>query len=185
MEKEIRKWIKKVQRKSDREAADQLISYYYKEIYAYLYKQSPVKDLAEDLTQETFMSMLQTIQSYDEKKAMFRTWLYKIATYQIVRYYRSKAYRSYQTADPIEDDLIDEQDFSLDLDRRIEVEGIMEIVETLDTIRQQIFRLKIFGEYPFIQIGQLLNIPESTVKTNYYATIKLIKKQVKQEEETA
>lgn len=180
MKTEIRKWIKKIQKKSDRDAADQLISYYYREIYAYVYKQSPKKELAVDLTQEIFMSMLQSIHSFDEKKATFRTWLYKIATYQIIAYYRSKPYRQYQIVESFEDDLPDKYDFVLKFDQQLEVEAIMVFVETLNTTHQQIFRLKIFGEYPFIQIAQMLNMPESTVKTNYYATIKRIKKQFKE-----
>lgn len=180
MKTEVKKWIKKIQKKSDRDAADQLISYYYREIYAYVYKQSPQKDLALDLTQEIFMSMLQTIHGFDEKKATFRTWLYKIATYQIVGHYRSKAYKQYQISESIEEDLPDEHDFSLTIDNKLEVEAIMEFVQRLDGTRQQIFRLKIFGEYPFVEIAQLLNMPESTVKTNYYATIKHIKKQFKE-----
>jgi RNA polymerase sigma-70 factor (ECF subfamily) len=68
-EKLIKKWIKLIQKKGDRAAADELVTYYYKEIYGYTYKQTSNKELAMDLTQEIFVNMLQSIQSYDEKKS--------------------------------------------------------------------------------------------------------------------
>lgn len=40
---------------------------------------------------------------------------------------------------------------------------------------QEIFRFKIFSDYTFTQISTILKIPESTVKTKYYSTIKKIK----------
>ena len=37
--------------------------------------------------------MLGSIENYDFKKASFKTWLYKIATFKIIDYYRSKEYK--------------------------------------------------------------------------------------------
>ena len=177
MEKELRKWIKKVQKKSDREAANELVQFYYKEIYAYVYKQTLNKELSLDLTQEIFMSMLQSIHNYDEKKAGFRTWLYKIATYRLTDYFRSKAYRYDQLAELAEEEIKDETDFTISIENKIEIEKVNDFVNQLDTVRQQIFRLKVFGEYSFVEISESLKMSESTVKTKYYSVIKLIRKQ--------
>lgn len=180
MDKEFRKLIRKVQKKSDRESANKLIEYYYKEIYGYIYKQSPVKDVALDITQEAFMGMIQSIHGFDEKKASFRTWLYKIATYQITKYYRSKEYRWYQQSDEIVDEIVDDSNFSESIDRQFEVEEVIEVVNQLDTMRQQIFRLKMFNENTFAEIAELLEIPESTAKTKYYNTVRHIQQVLKE-----
>ena len=181
MDNEIKKWIKKVQKKSDRESANKLISYYYTEVYGYIYKQSPVKDVALDVTQETFMGMIQSINGYDEKKASFRTWLYKIATYQIIKYYRSKEYRWHQQSDEIVDNLIDERNFGENISCQLEVEEIIDVLNQMDTMRQQVFRLKMFNENTFAEISELLDIPESTAKTKYYSTVKHIRQALKEE----
>ena len=47
--------IKKIKKKSDRVAANELISIYYKEIYSYVYKQTGDKEISMDLTQEIIM----------------------------------------------------------------------------------------------------------------------------------
>ena len=85
--------IRKIKRKQNKEAADVLIGRYYKEIYAFAYKQLGNRELAMDLTQEIFILILQGIGSFDEKKANFRTWAYRIASNKITDYYRSSAHK--------------------------------------------------------------------------------------------
>ena len=130
-----------------------------------------------DLTQEIFVLMLQSIESYNQSLSSFRTWLYRIATNKVTDYYRSSAFRSAQLSDLVEDDIEGEADFTLTIERKMELEQIIAFVNQLDIIRQKIFRLKIFGNYSFVEIAQMLKMPESTVKTKYYATQKMIRTQ--------
>ncbi|MBP1993634.1 RNA polymerase sigma factor [Paenibacillus eucommiae] len=168
-------WIKQIKLKSSQAAADALISSYYKEIYAYVYKQTMNKEMSMDLTQEIFISMLKSIAHFDGKRASFRTWLYKIATNRIVDYYRSKTYKSGRTAAVLDDELMGTEDFTLTVENKQQVEDIVAVVNRLDVSAQQIFRLKFFAEYTFAEISALLQFSESTVKTKYYAMIKKIK----------
>jgi len=169
------KSVRRLQKNGDEKAAELVISYYYHEIYCYMYKQTIDKELAMDLTQEIFVSMLQTIKNYDQQKANFRTWLYRIATNKVVDYYRSRAFHQAQVVEMLNEDLESEADFSLDIERKIELEQIIDCVNQLDVMRQKIFRLKIFGEYTFNEIANILKIPEATVKTKFYATQRLIR----------
>ncbi|WP_274854191.1 RNA polymerase sigma factor [Bacillus methanolicus] len=67
-----KKWIKLIQKKSDEKAVNELVSFYYQSIYAFVYKQTLNKELSMDLTQEIFISMLQSIQNFDEKNHHLR-----------------------------------------------------------------------------------------------------------------
>ena len=42
---------------------------------------------------------------------------------------------------------------------------------------QQIFRQKIYGDYTFEEISQIVEISEATVKTKYYRLMKDIRKE--------
>lgn len=75
--------IRRVRLWNDRKAAGELIGKYYDEIYAYTYRQTLEKQLAMDLTQEIFISVLQSIGDYKTKKSSFRTWLYRIASRRV------------------------------------------------------------------------------------------------------
>ncbi|WP_040345345.1 RNA polymerase sigma factor [Neobacillus bataviensis] len=169
--------IIKIKRNASDAAANELISKYYKEMYAFVYKQTLDTELSLDLTQEIFIIVLKSIHNYDSKKAAFRTWLYKLASNRLIDYYRSKNYKEAQRVEPIEDyEFEDEYDMTISLEYREDFEKVTALVNELDPSSQQIIRLKLFGEYTFQEIALIEMIPESTVKTKYYAALKLIRK---------
>ncbi|MBU3127228.1 MULTISPECIES: RNA polymerase sigma factor [Clostridium] len=171
-----KQWIRQIKLKSNEVAANELIYKYYKEIYAYIYKQTLNKELSMDLTQEIFINMLQSISNYDEGKAAFRTWLYKIATNKLMDYYRSRNYKYNTIVMSINDyDLHDTEDFTINIENKQEAQNIINIVNRFDASSQLILRLKIFAQYTFLEISEVLNISESTVKTRYYSIIKKVK----------
>ncbi|MDW0112713.1 RNA polymerase sigma factor [Sporosarcina saromensis] len=178
MDKEQR-WIKQIQTNASESAANALVSKYYKEIYAFCFKQTLNQDLSLDLTQEIFISTLQSIHTYDKKRASFRTWLYRLAANKIVDYYRSKTYRYTQFSQPIEDrEIVDEHDLVLSLEYKEDVEQVNAIVNNLESSSQQIMRLKLFGDYTLKEIAEMESIPVSTVKTRYYAALRKIRKEM-------
>ncbi|QPC48303.1 RNA polymerase sigma factor [Mangrovibacillus cuniculi] len=172
-----KKWIKLIQKRADEQAANELVSMYYSHIYAFVYKQTMNKELSLDLTQEIFISMLQSIQHFEGKRASFKTWLYKIATNRLVDYYRSKHYKYDRTTDDLEVEWVSaEEDFTVTLERREEVEEVIAHINELATYPQQILRLKLFADYTFAEIATTLNVPESSVKTKYYTTVRRLKR---------
>jgi RNA polymerase sigma-70 factor (ECF subfamily) len=174
-------WIKKIQKNADKEAANKLVSMYYKEMYAFVYKQLLDSELSLDLTQELFISVLKTIHHFDHRKASFRTWLYRVASNRIVDYYRSKSYKYRKLSETLDGhDFKDEKDISVSLEYKEDIERATEIINQLETSSQQIVRLKLFGEYSLQEITAIVQVPLSTVKTRYYAALKLIKKEMKE-----
>lgn len=172
-------WIRKIQRNSSDAAANKLVSKYYKEIYAFVFKQTLDQELSLDLTQEIFISVLQSINNYNSKKATFRTWLYRIASNKMVDYYRSINYRKFQLEEPIEDyEFEDDYNLEISLEYKEDLQMVTKLVNELDVVSQQIMRLKLFGEYTFQEISSIVMIHESTVKTKYYAALKRIRKRM-------
>lgn len=183
------KLIKRIKKKQDKEAANTLISYYYKEIYAYVYRQTGNEELAKDLTQDIFIQILQKIAMFDYKKASFRTWIYRIASNKIYDHYRSKTHRLSLKREPIDmtDENMELQNSNLglaikDLSELIVnkelIEKIMEIVSLYKQEWQEIFYMKCFEERTFQDISQTLNISENTVKSRFYKMIRQIKSEV-------
>lgn len=176
-----KRWITQIQKNASESASNELVSKYYKEIYAFSYKQTLDQDLSLDLTQEIFIIALQSIHTYDMKKASFRTWLYRLASNKIVDYYRSKSYRYTQMARQIDDyEIMDEVDMVISLEYKEEVEKVTAIVNQLESSSQQIIRLKLFGEYTFKEIATMESIPLSTVKTKYYSSLKRIRTEMEE-----
>lgn len=172
-------WIRKIKKNGNKEAANNLVSKYYKEMYSFVYKQTLDQELALDLTQEIFISVLKAINNYDSKKASFRTWLYHLASNRLIDYYRSKSYKNTLLEDSIEDyQLKDSENMELSFEYKEDFEKVIEIVNRLEAVSQQIIRLKLFGEYTFQEIAASMMLSESTVKTKYYAALKQIRKRL-------
>lgn len=180
MDEEMR-LIRKIQRTGDRAAADMLVRNYYDEIYRYVYKQTSDKHTAMDLTQNIFISMLQSIPNYEGKKAGFRTWLYRIATNKTIDYFRRRTAERKRILDIADIDIPDEAEFTQQIDIRDLLSRLQDYINSLEMDLQQIFRLKFFGEYTFVQIAAALSLPESTIKSKYYRLLKTLREEFKDE----
>ncbi|MED1437739.1 sigma-70 family RNA polymerase sigma factor [Aeribacillus composti] len=175
-----KKWIKAIQKRASEKAANKLISYYYKEIYAFVFKQTFDQELAKDLTQEIFISMLRGIHHY-EGKAAFRTWLYKIARARIIDYYRSKEYKQQKKTVNLLTDQRESDDVLFTIEQKDEVKQVLNLLERFDHENRRIVQMKIFAGQTFAEIAAKLQIKESTVKTKYYSTLRKINEQLKED----
>ena len=180
--------IRRVQKLQDRNAAGRLIEAYYNEIYAYVFRQTGEKELAMDLTQNIFVAMLHSVSRYDPDKASFRTWLYRIASHKIIDWFRSGAYRMEQRKVPIAELFANEEKRTAEqpadgnpVEESVITEALAgQILESLrekEPVLEEIFRLKFYGGATFEEIGRILGMPPSTVKTRYYSALKDVRKE--------
>lgn len=166
--------ILKVQEKNSKKAADLLVRKYYKEIYVFVYRQVGNKEDSMDLTQEIFISMLKTIVYFDRSKSSFRTWLYRIATNKVIDHRRRYKPQLLST-DEIE--IEDTTDYQTKFQQSEMIRRIEEYVCSFDDTSQQVFRLHIYDDRSFREIGESLSLPEATVKTKYYRLQKKIREE--------
>lgn len=176
--------IRKIKKKNDRNSANELVSRYYDEIYIYVYKQLQEKELAMDMTQDIFIAVLKGLHSYDEKKASFRTWLYRLASNKITDFYRSRFYKQQLLeAGLVETDYIGTNDNQEEMiinkiTNEKMIQDVMSLISVYDNVWIMIFQMKIFEELSFKEISNKLNISENTAKTRYYTIIKMLKKEL-------
>lgn len=173
--------IRKIKKKQNKEAAGLLIERYYREIYAYTYRQVACKELAMDLTQEIFILVLKGIRAFDEKKGSFRTWIYRIASNKITDYYRSFAYRKSQLEGPYGQEYEHtgvSPDISSQVLRQETIREVMAVIVRYDEPWIQIFQKHCFEEQTFAEIAEVLKLSEGTVITRYYKMLAQIRKEV-------
>ena len=81
--------------------------------------------------------------------------------------------------DLVEDvELRGKNDVELALEYKEDYEAIQRVLAKYDKEEQQIVRLKLFLEYTFREIAEVLHIPEATVKTKYYRAIRQVRKEM-------
>lgn len=171
-----KQWIRKIKKTNDEESANKLIHTYYKEIFALTYKKCFDEQLALDLTQEIFIQVLQSIHHFDEKKASFRTWLYKIATNYYADYFRSKTFQ--MTKHTVHQEVIEiaSEDYAIKyIFQKEQLDEFQQIIHTFEEEERLILLYKLLHELTFVEIAAKLQLPVSTTKTKYYKSIKLLR----------
>lgn len=173
------KWIRRIKLFGSSKDADALVRFYYDEIYSFVVKQISDNELAYDLTQEIFISMLHSIASYQEKLASFRTWLYRIATNKIIDFRRKVLQNTISLEELDETEIVDyvsRIDYEHNIIQAEFLRKIEHYISGFQTDVQQIFRLHIYGEQTFQEIASLTEMPEASVKSKYYRLIKQIRR---------
>lgn len=178
------RWIRAILRRGSTEAADKLIRAYYDGLYYFIYRQVGDRDDALDLTQESFMAALQALPSYDEKKAGFRTWLYRIATNKVIDARRKPTRITLPLdADELNDSptLHTDSDFAAEIADRQLLSEIEQWVCSLDPLLQEIYRLRLYGGHSFPDIAGITGQPEAKIKSSYYRLMERLRKEFSDE----
>jgi RNA polymerase sigma-70 factor (ECF subfamily) len=155
----------------EEQAIAELYDHYAPHIYSYLYRRVHDAQLAEDLTSDVFVRVLQALQSEQFWHTSFRAWLYRIAHNQVIDHYRQQTRQQTQMPQfPIEEHLetadIEENgsnpadDLDARHDARDVVYGLEAALNQLTPEQQQVLVLR-FGEQMKIQ-----EVAEVMHKTN-------------------
>lgn len=166
----------------NRATAEALVRAHYDEIFAYVLKQTHHRETALDLTQDIFVSMLRSVDGFDDKRASIRTFLYRVATNRIIDHVRSAAHRYDRNCIPLDDlALADDHDFVTALEDQQTAERILAVADALPIELQSVFRLKLLAGQGFREISDSLGIPEPTAKTRYYTAVRRIRSTMQEE----
>src|SRR4051812_44567304 len=72
----------------DREAFTELYHAYVDKIYRYIYARVSSESVADDLTGDVFVRVLEGLPSYEVRSTPIIAWIYRIAHDRVVDYYR-------------------------------------------------------------------------------------------------
>lgn len=148
---------------------------YFEDVYRYVFAMCKNAELAEEITQETFFKALKKIDRFEGKCTLF-AWLCQIAknTYY-TQYTKNKRYSSY----PVPDEKETADSFVEELTSRETAFEIHKILHHLEEPYKEVFSLRIFGELPFKQIGELFGKTESWARVTFHRAKMKIKEELK------
>ena len=88
----------------------------------------------------------------------------------------------YEQMEEIEEELTDFEDFTVEdtLVTKETLELVHKILEKQDILTRKVFYLRFYTEVSFKEIAKILEIPEGTVKTRLYRTLKSIKRELEE-----
>ena len=149
--------------KDDR-AFTTLYNMYNKSLFGVISNLIKDQEEAEDVLQEVFVKIWKNIDSYNENKGRFYTWILNIARNTAIDKLRSKGFNNSQKNLSVDNfvHLIDE---SNKLSNRIDTIGMKEFVKKLKPKCIQLIELLFFEGYTQQEASDELEIPLGTVKT--------------------
>jgi len=149
--------------KDDR-AFSHVYDMYSKSLFAVINNLIKDKDEAEDVLQEVFVKIWKNIDSYNESKGRFYTWILNIARNTSIDKLRSKGFNNSQK-NLSSDNFVHLLDNSNNLIHRIDAIGLQDFVKKLKPKCIALIDLLFFKGYTQVEASEELEIPLGTVKT--------------------
>jgi RNA polymerase sigma-70 factor (ECF subfamily) len=148
-----------------------LVNRYSKRVYNLALRIVRNKEEAEDVLQDTFLTVVAKLHTFDGRSSFF-TWLYRIATNSALMLLRKKKIRRANFMDNDFDpdnsevhNMVDwSQDPSVDVTNTEIRERIEEALETLKEKYRTVFVLRDIEELSTRETSQIMNISEENVK---------------------
>ena len=157
---------------------DELYQAYFKDVFLYMKSFSVDDHTAEEITQETFVKALRSISQFDGRKDT-RAWLFTIARNTWFTWSKREK-RLIQCPDALQAESI--PDPSPDVtEKNVNEEMALLIHIFLHNMKEpykEVFSLRIFGELPFSQIGELFGKTESWARVTYHRARLKIKEEM-------
>lgn len=166
--------------RGDETAFEGLVDRYHKQIYVFLVRFTGRPELADDLTQETFIKVHQAAASFDLDKK-FRPWVFAIAANKARDMLRSIGRSLHPVS--IEAGRTDEDRSLIDIipsDQEVPEVGLMEreraesvktAVMTLPENLREVLLLAYYEDMQYKEIAEALGIPLGTVKSRLHKAV--------------
>jgi RNA polymerase sigma-70 factor (ECF subfamily) len=157
-------------RKGDRAAFQSIYEHYVRRIYNFLFRMAGSADEAEDLTQQTFLVVLQQLGTLRDASQL-ESWIYRIARNEVYQRFRKKKPGS------IEDEGIElhgipeerahgnPEKMVLDLElNRV----VQEVLNALAPKLREVFVMGVIQEMSYEEVAAIVGRSVSSVKTDVY-----------------
>jgi RNA polymerase sigma-70 factor, ECF subfamily len=161
----------------DAVAWDEIVQRYHRRIYNICYRFAGSSDDAQDLTQEVFIRMYRTLNTYDVGRGAFMTWVTTLTRNLLVDHFRKTKHD--RLTDSLDATASDHPD-AMPLSERIPDDGPapdsgVQSRETRDAVHQALQKLspelreavilRDLQDMDYREIATVLKVPEGTVKS--------------------
>ena len=156
-------------------AWEELVRQYYRRVFGICYRFTGSSDAAQDLTQEVFIRMYRSLDSYDIARATFMSWVATLTRNLLVdNYRRSKQQRQTDSLDsggdpdamPLEEKLMDPSAGPEARVQALETRDLVQVaLQRLSPELREAVILRDLQDMDYKEIAAVLKVPEGTVKS--------------------
>lgn len=151
-----------------------LVKRYETSIYNYALRMVSNPDDALDLMQDVFVAVFRNLASF-RGDSKFKSWLFRIAHYRCIEYYRrKKPTQSFDDEPEMVADVVDscpEHSFA----QSQQSLALISAMKLLPVNQRTVIELKFFQHFTFEEISQQLGVSSNTVKSRLYSALDKLK----------
>jgi RNA polymerase sigma-70 factor (ECF subfamily) len=157
---------------NERQAQEGLYKLYYADMLRICFRYLKSDDLAHDALSVGFLKIFQHIQTFDAKKGEFGAWIRTLMVRSCIDISRREA----KFNETISQDEIEEVFIQPSVLDKLFVEDLLKLIRLLPTATQLVFNLSVIDGYSHKEIGEHLNITESTSRWHLSEAKKQLRK---------
>ncbi|MCH5197309.1 MAG: sigma-70 family RNA polymerase sigma factor [Oscillospiraceae bacterium] len=138
---------------------------HFNNVYKYVFSLCRDEALAEEITQEAFFKAMEHLSRFDGKCTLY-VWLCQIAKNTYYTYLKKQ--KRFVPETDIGLSWQTEPDFEVMLFDKESAWMLHKLLHRLDEPYKEVFSLRVFGELPFYQIGELFGKSDSWARLIFY-----------------
>lgn len=167
---------------------EEIYKKYAKNVYSFLMSLTNDADISEEITQETFVQAIKSIERFDGTSSI-TTWLCAIAKNQLYAYRRKHPVTEpleYETSEGDKISALDKTGFSDSAETEaVREEQRLEIMKKLHLLKEpyrEVIYLRVFGNLSFKEIGEVFGKTENWARVSFYRGKENLRKELEADE---
>ncbi|MGB0732960.1 MAG: sigma-70 family RNA polymerase sigma factor [Pontibacterium sp.] len=163
-DKNIAKWsdlLAQLAESQDRSIFVELYQHFAPKVKSYILRLGLVESTADDLTQETMLSVWRKAHMYDRSKAAASTWIFTLARNQSIDWMRKQRYPEHSVEDVVAELPVEEPKG----DQAVTAGKLQKSILSLPEAQAQVIYMSYFEGRSHSEIAERLNLPLGSVKS--------------------
>lgn len=166
------------QPESQEQGFRQLMKRYGESMYWHIRRIVVGHDDAEDVLQETSISIFRNINQFAGDARQLKAWIYRIATNQSIMHLRRRT-RFFQSIDDLQPALLE----TMMTENAVEADkaefALQKLLLTLPTQQRLVFNMRYYDDMSYEEIAEVTGKKQSTLISNYHFARKKIEEELK------
>lgn len=166
----------------DDAALGELYDRYEARIFSYIYRRTGDEAVAEDLTAQVFVKMLQAIRERRAWHSSFSGWLYRIAHNVVIDQYRQRERHAQIGLDEAPDLVAEDDDPAVSAELRLTADKVRFAMRQLTDEQAEVLSLRFLEGYSIFEVASLTNKTEGAIKALQYRAVATLRNLLEHEQ---
>ena len=166
----------------DEAALGELYNRYEGKIYTYIYRRTSNQALAEDLTAQVFLKMLEAIRNRKAWNSSFSGWIYRIAHNLIVDFYRRRDRQQQVSIDDTFELKADGDSPVEAAEKSLESDRLKAAIRRLTEEQAEVISLRFLEGYSINEVATMMNKTEGAIKALQYRAVATLRQLLQHEQ---